>query len=304
MVKKLLLYCSFILLVNACSKDKNVVFKENKPVDPTGIPTIVVENYVNRIFIDLLGRAPTDIELKRFTDELKANELNEVTRLFIIKTLQTDSIELHDDGTYKDIYYLNFYNNIKAKCLEGASDGELAQNIGNISFDLKIARLYGDSIRVYNDSARIKRLEKILQAKNNYKNGNIDIRYFFEYAMNNDVYDVINMNSFNFINASYDDLFSRFPTKQEFYQSYEIIEYNRSGFLFGGSASNKNEYCHLLTSSLEFSEGVIRWQYLLLLSREPSTEEIARYMNQFHTTKNVQWIQQELIKTNEYANFK
>ncbi len=288
----------------SCAKDKNIVFPNNKPIDPSGEPTIVIDNYVNRLFIDLLGRAPTDVELDKFTNLLKANDLKEETRLEIIKTLQTDSIEMHNDGTYKDIYYFNFYNNIKAKCMEGASDAEISQDLGNLGFDIRIARLLGDSIRIYSDSARIKRLEKILLAKDDYRNSNIDIRDYFEYALNNDIYDKINMNSFNFINASFDDLFSRFPTKQEFFQAYEIIEYNRSGFLFTGSATNKNEYCRLLTNSYEFSEGVIRWQYVLLLAREPSTAEIATLMNQFHTTKDVQWVQQQILKTNEYANFK
>ena len=293
-----------MLILGSCSKDQNIIFKDNKPVDPTGVPTIVVENYVNRIFIDLLGRAPTDIELDRYTTQLKSNDLDEATRVSIIQKLQTDTVDQNNDGFYKDIYYYNFHNNIKAKCIEGASDGELYKVIGNVSFDLKIARLQGDSVRVYRDSAIIKRTERLIKAQEEYKAGAIDIRDYFMFALNNPVYDDINMNSFNFVNASFDDLFSRFPTNHEFVQAYEIIEFNRAGFLFGGSATNKNEYCRLLTNSNEFTEGVIRWQYTLMLSREPSTTELVDLMKTFHTSKDVQWVQQQLLKTNEYANFK
>lgn len=299
-----LLILPVLLGMGSCSKDQNVIFKENKPVDPTGVPTIVVENYVNRIFIDLLGRAPTDVELETYTTLLKDSNLKEETRVSIISKLQSDTIEQNNDGTYRDIYYYNFHNNIKAKCIEGASDGELAKVIGNVSFDLKIARLQGDSVRVYRDSAIIKRTERLIKAQGEYKEGSIDIRDYFMFALNNPVYDQINMNSFNFVNASFDDLFSRFPTDYEFFQAYEIIEYNRAGYLFGGSATNKNEYCRLLTNSNEFTEGVIRWQYTLMLSREPTTAELVDLMSTFHTSKDVQWVQQQLIKTNEYANFK
>lgn len=295
---------AFLLLLSSCAKDQNVVFENNQPIDPTGVPTIVVENYVNRMFIDLLGRAPTDVELDQYTQQLIANELNEPTRLAIIQKLQSDTLVMNADGTYRDVYYYNFHNNIKAKCIEGASDGELSRIIGIRSFSLRQARLLGDSIRVHRDSSVIRRTSKLLEAQSNYKNGNIDIRDYFEYALNNPVYDQINMNSFNFVNASFDDLFGRFPTGHEFTQAYEIIEFNRAGFLFGGSATNKNEYCRLLTASNEFSEGVIRWQYNNLLAREPNTTEIALLMNEFHSSKNVQWLQQQIIKTNEYANFK
>lgn len=293
-----------VTLLFSCAKDQNIVFENNKPIDPDGVPTIVVENYVNRMFIDLLGRAPTDVELGKYTQDLVGNDLKESTRLDIVKKLQSDTVDINTDGKYRDVYYYNFYNAIKAKCIEGAPDSELTRIIGIRSGSIRIARLLGDSIRVHQDSSVIRRTTKLLQAEEDYKDGNIDIRDYFEYALNNPVYDRVNMNSFNFVNASFDDLFGRFPTDYEFTQAYEIIEFNRAGFLFGGSATNKNEYCRLLTASNEFSEGVIRWQYNTLLAREPNTAEIAQLMNQFHTTKDVQWLQQEIIKTNEYANFK
>jgi hypothetical protein len=293
-----------ISLFVSCAKDQNVVFENNKPIDPDGVPTIVVENYVNRMFIDLLGRAPTDIELKNYTDQLVNNDLAEATRVSIVQKLQSDTIDVNADGKYRDVYYYNFYNAIKAKCIEGAPDSELRRIIGIRSNSIRIARLLGDSIRVHQDSSVIRRTSKLLEAQLDYQNGNIDIRDYFEFALNNPVYDNVNMNSFNFVNASFDDLFGRFPTDYEFTQAYEIIEFNRAGFLFGNSATNKNEYCRVLTASNEFSEGVIRWQYNMLLAREPNTAEIAQLMNEFHATKNVQWLQQQIVKTNEYANFK
>lgn len=293
-----------LLLFSYCAKDKDIVFKENTPINPEGIPTIVIENYVNRLFIDLLGRAPTDEEIAKYTSLLKDNKLSENTRLDIIKILQNDTVILNNDGLFRDVYYFNFHNSIKAKCIEGASDEELGQLIGNLSFSIRLARLLGDSVSVYQDSAGIKRTVAIINAQEQYKNGEIDIRDYFMFALNNPIYDEINMNSFNFVNASFDDLFSRFPTQNEFFQAYEIIEYNRAGFLFGSSATNKNEYCRLLTNSLAFSEGMIRWQYNLMVSREPNTSEIAKLMTKFHNTKDVKWVQQEILKTNEYANFK
>ena len=299
----LFMLCLALSLSN-CAKDKDVVFKDNKPIDPEGVPTIIIENYVNRMFIDLLGRAPTDEEILRYTNRLKDNKLSETERLNIIKELQNDTSILNNDGYFRDVYYFNFHNSIKAICIEGASDGELTRLIGIYSFSLRQARLLGDSLRVHADSAKIRRTIALVEAQEQYKNGEIDIRDYFMFALNNPVYDEINMNSFNFVNASFDDLFARFPTEAEFFQAYEIIEYNRAGFLFGSSATNKNEYCRILTNSLEFSEGVIRWQYNLMLSREPSTNELALLMNKFHSTKDVKWVQQEILKTNEYANFR
>ncbi len=59
--------------------------------------------------------------------------------------------------------------------------------------------------------------------------------------LNTSIYDEINMNSANFINASFDDLYYRFPTLAEFDQAFPIIENNEAGQLFGEVVLKKDD---------------------------------------------------------------
>ena len=136
-----------------------------------------------------------------------------------------------------------------------------------------------------------------------YRNKEITINEVFARMLDNSVYDEINMNTFNFVNASFDDLFYRFPIQNEFDIAYSIIERNEVGPLFGGFASTKGEYCKLLTESDEFYEGLIRWTYLTLLNRDPTTAEVSSHFQSLQASQDFGQLQKEIIITDEYADF-
>ena len=50
--------------------------------------------------------------------------------------------------------------------------------------------------------------------------------------MHNGIYDLINMGSFNFVNAAFDDVYGRKPSSDEFNRSFKIIEKNIPTFIF------------------------------------------------------------------------
>ena len=150
---------------------------------------------------------------------------------------------------------------------------------------------------------QIERNQKVVEGKVEMRNGEITINELFARLMNNNVYDYINMNSFNFVNASFDDLFMRFPTQEEFDIAYEIIERNQVGGLFGGFASTKAEYCKLLTESDEFYEGLIRWTYETLMGREATSQEVVNHFSKIIINKDFKQLQMDILITDEYADF-
>ena len=60
-----LLYAAFFVLVlfASCRKESQRIVPETPVPYYAGIPTVLVENYVNRLFIDLIGREPIDSEM-------------------------------------------------------------------------------------------------------------------------------------------------------------------------------------------------------------------------------------------------
>lgn len=302
-IKPTIILLFLLASIQSCTKSEESFIDGNKPPKYNSVPTIKVENYINRLFIDLLGREATDSERIERTNYLKEKELSFDARVKIITELQEDSSYRIGDSSYRHAYYQRIYDLSKARFLEGATDGEISQFIGNLNFAIKVSRLNGDSIGVYSALAAKARYEKILRSKREYRTGLITYSEMCAAMLNNDIYDQINMNSFNFVFASFDDLFGRNPTQDEFTRAYDIIDKNIPREIFGKWAANKNEYCEVLTTSAEFYESQIRWVYYVLLQREATTQEVINLYTDFALTRNMQKVQLQILKTDEYAQF-
>ena len=150
---------------------------------------------------------------------------------------------------------------------------------------------------------RVNKLDAVLNIDEEYGQGMIEVNECFARLLDNAVYDKINMNTFNFLNASFSDLFDRYPSTMEFNSGFGIIEDNTPGIIFGESASNKTEFIQILVNSKEFYEGLIRWTYRTLLSREPGTEELEKAMTTFYFDHDLPALQRTILVTDEYANF-
>ena len=293
----------FSILLLSCKKEDKIVVSTNKPKNYDDVATVKVENYINRLYIDLLGREPLHTEKIRDVDSLRAYKLNFESRKRLITRLMTDSTFVEGDSSYKRAYYQRIYDLTKARLLEGAGEEEFYQQIGIAQFALKSARLLGDSISVFSAMVTIDKCMNVINSRRNYQLGEIKINEMYAYMLDNPIYDVINMNSLNFVNASFDNMLFSFPTRDEFAIAYDIIEKGKVGSLFGGYASNKPEYCQMLVQSIEYHESMIKWCYLTLIGREPTTQESYNLIQDYYITKDLQKVQTLILMTDEYAHF-
>lgn len=304
MLKRLLFFVfTFSILLLSCKREEKIEVSINKPKNYDDVSTVKVENYLNRIYIDLLGREPLNTERIRDIEILRADKLGFESRKKIITRLMTDTEFVPGDSSYKRAYYQRLYDLSKARLLEGAGDGEFYGDIGVARFGLKSARLLGDSIGVFAAMVTIDRCLNVLNSRRNYEIGKINIGDMYAYMLDNPTYDLINMNSLNFVNASFDNILFRFPTRDEFDIAYDIIDKSKGGSLFGGFATNKPEYCQVLVQSLEFHESMIKWCYLTLIGREPTTQETHNLLQDYFISKDLQKVQTLILMTDEYAHF-
>jgi hypothetical protein len=124
----LFIFASLLLVFAAC-KPEEIVFPDN-PVPPYDeISTILVQNYVNRMYIDLIGREPTDLEMERDVALMEADSLSMEIRLTVMNELMTGTDSL-DGTTYRTLYHEKLYTDLKARFLEGASDAILNERYG------------------------------------------------------------------------------------------------------------------------------------------------------------------------------
>ena len=301
-MKRLSVFLFSILLFFGCSKDPELVPDNNAPYY-SEVSDLLIENYVNRVYIDQIGREPFDTEMNSEVQTLKAADLSFEARDAMILKLQTSTDFIPGDGSYKQAYYNRLYEQGKARFLEAASNAEIGQVMGPIASGIINDSLNGNWEGLYVRYELLEKLQAVLDSEEKYMNGEMEIKDVCAAMVNNAVYDEINMNTFNFVNASFDNLFFRFPTEQEFYAGFNMIEYNQPANILGVPGQNKDDYVDILVNSREFYEGLIVWSYQTLLAREPSTAETNALMIDLYTDHDLQKVQRAIMITDEYAHF-
>jgi hypothetical protein len=236
-------------------------------------------------------------------DRLKAGGLSREVRDSIIVTLMTDTTFRANEFSYKAAYAQNLYNLAKVRCLEGVPDSEIERQIGLLRNGALRDSLEGQWDDFYRKQEQIRRNEAALASRQALYDGLIQYHQVYSFLIDNSVYDEINMNTFNFIRATFDQLIWRLPTQQEFDRSFNMIQANQTDELFGELGSNKYDYVRILTESQEMLEGMLIWTYQVFLSRPPTSGEIATLLPTYLTTKDINWVIAQILVTDEYANF-
>ncbi|MBG38240.1 MAG: hypothetical protein CMP72_04380 [Flavobacteriales bacterium] len=286
----------------ACEKETIIIPNNNAP-NYDEIPTILLENYVNRLYIDLIGREPLDEEMNLDVQFLRDNNVTIESRDTLISKLQFDTTYVEGDISYKNAYFHRLYEMVKVRMIEGASNAYIENEMGIFLFFYEVDSLAGNLIGAHNNLINYYRLKDIIDSESLFYNNFIDIKEMHRRMLNNAIYDQINMNTFNFVNAAFDNLLFRYPTQNEFNCSYSMIEDEIPQIVLGFSGSNKDDLINIICNSREFYEGIIHWSYLTLLARVPSTIETDYLMNDFYITCDFHKLQRYIMKTDEYAHF-
>ena len=291
-----------ILYISSCKKDAEIISNNDAPYYAE-IPTILLENYVNRLYIDLLGREPLDNEMEYDVKFLRDADVSLGSRDSLLYKLQFDTTYIEGDSSYKFAYFHRMYEMIKVRLIEGASNAYIAQDLSNWWYFYVNDSLNGDLLSANKKLLEYNILKNVLDSELEYYNNEIEINEMHRRMIYNSVYDKINMNTFNFINAAFDNLLFRYPTQYEFDEVYLMIEDNTGQVVLGNSGNNKEAFTHIICNTREFYEGVITWAYGTLLARYPTSEETDFLMQKFYYDHDFQWVQREIMKSDEYAHF-
>lgn len=287
----------------SCTTQELVVIDGNTPYSTFNISDIKIENYVNRLYIDIIGREPLDNELVLEVARLKAGGLKRETRDSIIYNLMTDTTYRENEFSYKAAFVQNLYNLAKVRCMEGVADSEIQSKIGILEFGALKDSLEGNWDAYYQKQNQIRRNQATLDSRTLLHDGLITYHQMYAFMIDNSIYDEINMNTFNYVRATFDQLVWRLPTNQEFDNGFNMIEFNQSAELFGALGSDKNDYISILTESNEMLEGMLIWCYQVFLSRPPSAGEVVTLLPEYIETKDINRLIAQILVTDEYANF-
>lgn len=296
---------TFCLVLFSCKKDPKDKIEGIKKIPVyTETPTLKVENYVNRVFIDLISREPTDSEMTYFVNYLKDQDLRIEARDTLAYRLQFDTTFSEGEGSYNEAYFQWFYEKSKGRFYKELSADEIfLEDIDQISSSALRDSLNGDTVAFAKKNSELVKLTNVLNSKVWYRNGDIEFSDMMRYMIFNSVFDFINMNTINMIEASFDNLFYRYPITSERDDAFQMIENNSSIVFLGQSGSTKEDYVRIITESREFYNGMVLWAYKSLLARNPSSLEASYALQELYQTKDFQKLERALIITDEYAQF-
>jgi len=298
-----IIYISLLLaFLFSCKKDDDVIPNNNAPYY-SEVPTILLENYVNRIYIDLIGREPLDIEMEQDVQYLRDADVSQESRNDLLYKLQNDTNYVEGDSSYKFVYYHRIYGMLKARLLEGVSNSYIGSELNNWYSNYENALAAGDILSANKKLLQFNILNDVLLSELQYYHGEIEINEMHRRMIYNSVYDNIHMNTFNYVNAAFDNLLFRFPTQYEFSQTYTMLQDNTSQIVLGSSGNNKEDFSYIITNTREFYEGIIIWSYQTLLARMPTVQELDYLMQVFYIDHDFQWVQRQIMKDDEYAQF-
>ena len=131
----------FLIGLLSCKKDIEIINDNDAPYYGE-IPTLLLENYVNRLYIDLLGREPLDVEMENDVQFLRDKDITLESRGDLIIKLQTDTNFIEGDSSYKFAYYHRMYDMIKVRLIEGASNNYIGSELSNHYCSLHFLKIF------------------------------------------------------------------------------------------------------------------------------------------------------------------
>ena len=161
----------FIISLYSCEKNQNIITNNNAPYYGE-ISTLLIENYVNRCYIDLLGREPLDDEMIKDVQFLRDNEVTIESREELLYKLQFDTTYIEGDSSYNHAYFHRFYDLVKVRLIEGASNSYIHSQNANWWFEYEKDSLAGNMINAYK---RLLEYAMSLSASKRWKHPSLDL---------------------------------------------------------------------------------------------------------------------------------
>ena len=280
-----------------CTKDEvienhiDTTITGNHPPNYSGVPDDKIIAYINKIYIDLLGRAPTSSELSDNLAYLDKSNLSDHSRDSMITALQS---------SYS--YYSRLFSINSNEFLNGTDSVEIEYMILLLDYLYYVDSISGNMQNLIYYTYENNRLYQLQEITQDFMNGAITMNQYFAAFIDNYFYDQVNMGSENFVKGSFDDLFRRAPTDDELANGVSMVD-NGSSILFLQPGDSKGDYVTIVTTTDEFYEGLVKKTYEQLLLRDPTSLEEGAYTSELKSTGNFQQFEKEIMKTSEYAGF-
>lgn len=288
-MKHFVLLSLLSLAALACQPDAIILVPDNDSPPDLTVPGVVQENFVNRVYISLLGRKPESRELSSALAKLTQSNASPAAR----KTVVLDVLR---QPAYKD----RLYNTARIDLLNNVDTAEIASFL--FVFNLALQDPQYQSF-LYLIQYEIDRLEQLSAAAPQFMRGDIDKAELHRRMVNNSLYDEINMGTQNFVLSVFEHFLNRYPTQAEEQQSILMVD-GSNAIVFGREGSGKEDFLDILLSSDAYLEGQVFDLYEALLFRDPLSAEMAAGTLRYRQTQAYDSVLTDILVTDEFLGWK
>jgi hypothetical protein len=287
------------LLQSACRKTvhenvhENLIVPVNHGALATSISTIDLEAYINKLYVDLLGREPLAAELSAAVSDLRSAKNTIVAKENLVNQLMLSPE-----------FYEQLFIKTSNSFLNGTSKLEIRQQIVQFQSLYQSSLANNDPVTANFILFENNRILDLYKSDSLYRVGSLSVNQFYARFLNNYFFDQINMGSENFVKASFENLFHRSPTTNELSAGKTMVDGLSAANILGQSGTGKGDFIQILVYSNDFYEGMIRSAYLSFLLRYPSDTEIHTMQDQLAAhNHDYLFLLKTILSSKNYAGF-
>lgn len=285
-IAHLFLSVFLLLLSNSCKKTENIVVPNNVAPPDLTIPNSVKENYINKVYISVLGREPITAELDVAFSILNQNNLSTANRKQFLDTVFANNV-----------YYDRLYQIARADLLNNLDTTEITfymalfqSLLTNPAYQYAWPQL----------DFEYKRLDTTRRITTQLHSETISVVEMHRRCVNNYFYDQINMGTENFVVSMFQNFLFRYPTQAELLQGKTMVD-GQNAILFYQSGKTKFDFLRIFFSSDNYFEGQVRDLYIRYLFRNPNSAETSTAMVKYKNSNNYKELQKDILATDEYV---
>jgi hypothetical protein len=275
---------AIVLAFSACTKEE--VIPNNQPPPDSTTNNITKENYVNRLYISILGRECTDVEYNEAYDILLQGNLSVQSRGQVI-----------DIVAAKPGYYKRLFRIAEENYLNSADSLDYQTQI--FAYNIILQNQAQQQYWPY-ATMELGRINAWIASVNDMQAGNLTVAGMHKRAVSNYVYDAINMGSLNYVASLFQNFFFRYPTQSELDAGIHCVD----GFpstVFFQIVDSKEEYTDLFFASDNYYEGQVRDLFTRYLFREPTSAEQTFFSQRYKSNNDYKQLQKDILSLDEYV---
>lgn len=275
-----------LLLLCSCGEAGDIIIVPDNTAPPDlTVPEVVKENFVNRVYISLLGRKPERTELSGAMGILEKDNASQADRKEVVEGVLADPA-----------FRERQYNLARIDLLNNMDTTDIATFVFVFNQYLTDPQYEPFLDLIYYELNRLNLLSLAAPA---YLNGRINRAEMHRRMTNNPFYDEINMGTQNFVLSVFEHFLNRYPTESEEQNAILMAD----GFytvLFGKEGNSQEEFLEIMTESDAYLEGQVLDVYESFLFRKPNSVEMAAGTTLFRQSGSYDTLLTSVLITREF----